>query len=122
MGESYLQLTNGKATMEYCPWCGGAFPGSKRGSFFADPSDDDVAELEAVITSIVTTRDMHNLLGRPDDTIPSRVIYKPALPRMGEWDCQYAYSTKWDTVELTILEIDDGTLTFSYGGRCIGCA
>lgn len=41
MGEFHL-LTNpsGYAIMRFCPWCGIAFPKSKRGAFFSDPSLD----------------------------------------------------------------------------------
>ena len=114
MGEYHLQtIPNGHAIMRFCPWCGGAFPESKRDSFFTDPRDDEVAQLDALIVAMTDVEAMRASLGEPDHTIPSH-------PDNKQWICQYTYSSKWDSLELTVQETLDGKLNFSYGGKYIG--
>ena len=114
MGEYHLQtIPDGHAIMRFCPWCGGAFPESKRGFFFTDPRDDEVAELDKFLTKIVDVDEMRGTLGEPDHVIPSH-------PDNKQWAYQYTYSSKWDTLELVIQETIGGKLTFSYGGKYIG--
>ena len=114
MGEFYL-VTNpsGRATIWFCPWCGGAFPESKRESFFTTPSADDVLEVESHLKTIGSTDEMQVVLGVPDHTTEPNRTGNP-------WLCQYTYSSKWETLELFVHEAIDGTLSFSYGGKYIG--
>ena len=113
LGEFHLQTApDGHAIMRFCPWCGGAFPESKRGSFFTDPRDDEVAELDELLNSITNAAEMRDVLGEPDHTIPSH-------PDNKQWACQYTYSSKWDSLELCIQESSGGKLTVSYGGKYI---
>ena len=78
MGEYHLQtIPDGHAIMRFCPWCRDAFPESKRGSFFTDPRDDEVAELDKFLTTITDVDEMRGALGEPDNTIPSHPDNKP---------------------------------------------
>ena len=112
MGEFHLLTTpSGHAAMRFCPWCGGAFPESKRGSFFTEPRTDEEDEVVRLVSSISGCEDMRRILGSPDHTIHTGPPEKQRT--------QYTYSSKWETIELTIRESADGKLSFSYGGKYI---
>jgi len=95
------------------PWCGGAFPESKRGSFFADPTREDIANLRTVIASLMTVDDMRQHLGEPNEAIP-------AHPDNPSWVNQFSYTERWASLDLCIQEEPDGSLSISFSGKPIG--
>ena len=112
MGEYHLTTTpSGYAIMRYCPWCGGAFPKSKRDNFFTQPNDKEISELNELIESFSDADGMRLILGHPDHT-STGLESKP-------WACQYTYSHRWDSIEFVVHESGEGELTFSYGGKPI---
>ena len=113
MNEYHLQTSpDGHAIIRYCPSCGGKLPESNRDSFFTEPADEEVNELNTLLNSIIGAGDMHRILGVPDD--------KTSSSTNNPWAFQYTYSSKWRTLELIVHESADGELTFSYGGKYIG--
>ncbi len=108
MGEYLLELIpDGSAVMRFCPFCGGELPDSKRDSFFADPTPEDMADITSVIALLKTVNDMHQHLGVPDETIPA----DPSNPRAVN---QYSYCKRWASVTLCIQETREGSLAISY--------
>lgn len=94
----------GSAILNFCPSCGGAFPDSKRGSLFANPTEHDKNDVCEVMSGIKTVGDMMQRLGESDET------FKSADRN------QYTYRNRWDSLELIVVEQKPG-LSWIISGR-----
>jgi hypothetical protein len=54
----------------HCPFCGGAAPESKRGTFFAELSDEEAKRLWLLLNGINTVAEAFQKLGPPDGDEP----------------------------------------------------
>ncbi len=68
----------GYTMIYYCPWCGGAAPRSKRGTFFAKITQREEERLRRVTSRLGTIETVIRKLGQPDaDMADGTVIKKP---------------------------------------------
>ena len=100
LSEYQLELaTGGYALIHYCPFCGHRFPDSTRHLLHVQPSDEDLSEIE-VLLSVAGIRGLCSRLGEPAETID---VGRTKQHRF----------TNWRTVDLVVLEDEDGSLEFT---------
>jgi len=71
----------------HCPFCGGAAPESKRGTFFAEISEEEAKRLWALLNEINTAAQAFQHLGKPDMDEPYPTLAgrpKPTKEREGQ--------------------------------------
>lgn len=57
--------------IRYCPWCGGAAPSSKRGTFFAHITDAESRRLRDLASGVKTVEDAIARFGQPNQDSPN---------------------------------------------------
>ena len=97
MGEFQLLLDcgergKGSSLLRYCPWCGGTLPKSKRGTFFTDPTEADMASVSERMECVKSVAQMYDVLGEPSERIVS------------EERTQYNYEHLYDSLVLVIFK------------------
>ena len=112
MNEFHLVLVlpdgrEGSAILRHCPWCGGEARESKRSSFFTEPSEEDIADVEDKMAVIHHVEEMRSVLGEPQSCFHRA------------WRNQYTYDY-WSSLSLVIHEYDDGHLEYCFKGKYLG--
>lgn len=106
--------------IHYCLFCGGSMPKSRGGKFSTIPSDDDVAEARLLLTHITDVATMRSVLGEPDEIVDwwtdesGELVRNPDAP---VYKRQYRYRSRWQTLQVTIQEFEDGHLRFALCGQ-----
>ena len=123
MNEYYVQLKpGGEAVMHYCFWCGGKLPESRRGSFFTEPSEEEVEEVRLLLREAKSHEDVLRILGPADELCDLNGFMKD--PKTGKvmmrWDQHCLYSKRWKTLELHVPLIVEGNFGYSFHGHYIG--
>lgn len=104
--------------LRYCPWCGGHLP-SVRSSHFTTPSETEIASVQELLSKVRSVADAHQVLGPPDVT--HEWEDEPDLPDApAQWVRALRYSRKWETLDLVLLELPDGTVSYCLPGKYIG--
>jgi uncharacterized protein DUF6980 len=112
----------GRLRMRHCPWCGGALPESRRGSFFTEPDPAEVSEVERLMSGVRDIPTMRRVLGEPDAIHDWSPLHDEAWAFHGDepapWKRQFTYWSTWRTLQLAVHEADDGSVkTWSIGGQ-----
>lgn len=95
-------------------------PKSRRGEFFTMPSDEDLIDARFLLDRITDAATMRSILGEPDEIFDwwtdesGELIRNPDSP---VYKRQYRYRSRWNTLEVTIQEFEDGNLRFAFCGQ-----
>ena len=109
--------------MYYCFFCGGKLPDSLRGQLFYELDKSEEDEVKSLIGKIDTVEKMHEVLGEPDEIVDHDLeeenffVLKKNKNKCVRW---YRYNKRWKSLELQVMENEDGTLGCSYVQKHIG--
>jgi hypothetical protein len=94
-------------------------PESSRGSLFTEPSAEEMAKIHQELDSARTVDQVIDKLGPPDEQFPPHIAdpIDKSVYGMRDIKRQIRYSSRWETVVLTVLEYDDGKIGFAYSGK-----
>ncbi len=91
--------------MYYCFFCGGKLPESKRGTFFVEPSLNEVDDIVELMVGVTHIPSLRAVLGEPDKT--------ELLNDNADIKARYIYNSRWKTLSLIVKEHTDGSITYS---------
>jgi hypothetical protein len=110
---------SGALVIYYCPSCGGTMPRSRRGDLFVIPSDEDLHEAKLLLDKISDVATMHLVLGEPDcvyawpEDNAGQLMANPDAPVFVR---QHKYLSRWQTLQVSICEDENGSLRFFFYG------
>ncbi|MHC5061314.1 MAG: DUF6980 family protein [Planctomycetota bacterium] len=122
LNEYHIMCEGGvTSVMYYCYFCGGKLPDSLRGQLFYELDKSEENEVKSLISKIDTVEKIHEVLGEADkilnrDTEEEAFFVLRNKKKCVRW---YVYHKRWKSLELQILEHEDGTLGFSIAQKHI---
>lgn len=106
--EFRIRFDNGslEQLMNYCFWCGGRLPLSKRASLFEDISETDLADIQVAISGVQSLSQAIEILGKPDIE-----TYSPNTS--GFPLASIFYKARWSTCELCMFSDNKNALSIA---------
>lgn len=120
LNEYHLEWERRTVIMNSCFWCGGRLSESRRGEFFTEPSEEEMAEVRSFHSRIKTVGNALELLGPPDETHQWDDEFAHGREIENQWKQSLVYSSHWDTLILHVQQMTNGRIAFSISGRYIG--
>jgi hypothetical protein len=99
----------------YCFQCGGRLPESTRGRRFTSPSLRECEQVTGIIHRCRSAADVVHELGASDTSSAELTTWPPMTDR--PWRRQFAYTRRWKTLVLIVIEYSDGSLSFGINGQ-----
>lgn len=125
-GEYQLQSVDGRwrHQMYYCPWCGGCLP-SKRHMLFTEPDATEKAEVAELLSGARSIADVFHALGAPQRSTNCAAMGIPdEYASNAGWGKRqrslHQYTARWSTLDLHIIEFDDGSVSYAVSGKFQG--
>jgi hypothetical protein len=124
--EEYQIVHGGKRRwrfiMRYCPWCGGRLR-SNRDRLFTTPSEAEKQEVVSLLAGAKSVEDVLRILGQPDEAHSWDDMDSDPASCCGcelKWVRDFKYLSRWTTLNVDILELGDGSITFAISGKYAG--
>jgi hypothetical protein len=115
--EFHLALgTSAHVRLWYCFHCGGRLPESTRGRRFTSPSLIECEQVTAIIHRCRSAADLVREIGPGDGMKMGELTKWPPMTDR-PWRRQFAYTRRWKTLVLLVIEYTDGSLSFGINGQ-----
>ena len=109
--------------MHYCFWCGGRLPESTRGRLFTEPEKGELEEVQSVLADARSRADVFRIFGEPDasfDWSDDDEALNSQVWNVKKWDKSFRYSTRWNSLDVIVLEYPDGSVEYACAGKYVG--
>ena len=108
LSEFRIRFENGslEQLMNYCFWCGGRLPLSRRSSLFEDISETELADIQVAISGVRSLSQAIEVLGKPDVETYNQPTSEFPLASI-------FYKSRWSTCELCMFSDDRDVLNIA---------
>lgn len=99
----------------FCFFCGGRLPESRRDALYLEPSPKEVSEVTKLLGTVTSIEEARQVLGKPDKV--SKLNSNGAGKQSSFDEKHHMYSSRWQTLDLTIRERADGFVDYAFAGK-----